>query len=60
MDPYPQRGAPSPTRGDQAFLRVRISDDLKPSGYIAVYLDNGTQLFVRANDLLRFDRAPSS
>jgi hypothetical protein len=57
LGPYFERGAPPTTNTREAFLRVRVSDDLKPSGYVAVYLDSGTQLLVRSRDLLRFNTA---
>jgi hypothetical protein len=42
------------TSAREAFLRVRVSDDFKPSTYVAVYLDNGTQLIVRDSLLCHF------
>jgi anti-anti-sigma factor len=45
------------TSAREAFLRVRVSDDFKPSTYVAVYLDNGTQLIVRDSELRRFHSA---
>jgi hypothetical protein len=57
LRPYFEGGAPPTTNARKAFLRVRVSDDLKPSGYVAVYLDTGTQLIVRGRDLLRFNSA---
>jgi hypothetical protein len=60
LGPYFQSGAPPTTSTREAFLRVRVSDDLKPSGYVAVYLPSGTQLLVRCDDLVRFDCAVSS
>ena len=38
-----------------AFLRVRVTGDVGPTGYLVVYLPSGTQLVLRERDLLRFD-----
>ena len=57
LGPYFEGGAPPTTNAREAFIRVRVSDDVKPSGYVGVYMDSGTQLLVRACDLLRFDSA---
>ena len=53
LEPYFERGAPRSAGAREAFLRVRVSDDVKPSGYVTVYLETGTQLVVRSRDLLR-------
>ena len=49
----PQSDASRATSVRGVFLRVRVSEDRTPSGYVAAYLADGTQLVVRADDLLR-------
>jgi hypothetical protein len=55
--PYFQSGSPPIENGHDAFLRVRVTKDLEPNGYLTVYLPSGTALNVRGCDLLRIKRA---
>ncbi len=50
-------GAPPVTSDREAFLRVRVSDDVKPGGHVTVYLAAGTPLVVLQRDLLQFTSA---
>ena len=59
--PYFKSGLPPIETGHDALLRVRVTKDAEPNGYVTVYLPNGTALHVRGQDLLRVnDRAGSS
>jgi hypothetical protein len=49
-----------PTRADEAYIRVRVTEDVNPDGYVGVYLPTGTRLDVRASDLLRFNPETAS
>ena len=49
-----------PTRADEAYIRVRVTEDVNPNGYVGVYLPTGTRLDVRASDLLRFNPGAAS
>ena len=53
--PYFRNGAPPDTDDHEGFLRVRVSDDVMPTGYVAVYLATGTQVMVAAHEVLLFD-----
>ena len=54
--PYFRPGAVVTTERP-GFLRVRVSDDITANGYVAVYLDTGTQIVVRSRDVLALDAA---
>jgi len=56
--PYFENGSPPSANPGEALLRVRVTDDLRANGYIAVYLPTATQLVVRRRDLLRVDQSP--
>ncbi len=56
LERYFPEGVPSTTSGRDALLRVRVSDDLESSGYVAVYSATGTQLIVRRSELLRLEQ----
>ncbi len=43
------RAAPGHHEG---FLRVRVSDDVKPTGYVVVYLATGTAITVATDQVL--------
>ena len=60
LAPYFLSGSPPTTNASEAFIRVRVTEGVRPTGYIAVYLPTGTQLIVRGRDLLRFSRGPES
>ena len=51
--PYFEGGSPPIDNGHVAFLRVRVTKDPEPNGYVIVYLPSGTALQVRGQDLLR-------
>ena len=55
LTPYFLCGEPPTTNAVEAFIRVRVTEGVGPTGYIAVYLPSGTQLVVRGRDLLRVD-----
>jgi hypothetical protein len=57
--PYFQDGAPPTTNAEEAFLRVSVFSELKPSGSIAVYLSSGTRINVQCRDLLHFKACAS-
>jgi len=52
---YFPSGEPPTTTAGEAFIRVRVTECVGPTGYVAVYLPSGTQLVVRGRDLLRVD-----
>jgi hypothetical protein len=58
--PYFLGGAASTTNASEAFIRVRVTGGVGPTGYIAVYLPTGTQLVVRGRDLLRVESEASA
>jgi hypothetical protein len=51
---FHNRPTSTSSRDRQAYLRVRVSDDVTPSGYVAVYLATGTQILVPTRELLRY------
>ena len=57
--PFFESGSPPIENGHDALLRVRVTKEPEPNGYLVVYLPNGTALHVRSQDLLRVnDAAP--
>ena len=44
-------------RGDDrdGFIRVRVSDNLRPTGYVAVYLPTGTEILVSADEVFSLE-----
>jgi hypothetical protein len=52
--PYFADGVP-PRSDRDGFIRVRVSDRLKPTGYVAVYLASGTEILVVADEVLSFE-----
>ena len=53
LTPYFLCGEPPSANAGEAFIQVRVTEGVGPTGYIAVYLPSGTQLVVRGRDLLR-------
>ncbi len=53
--PYFQHSGTPAATDRTGYLRIRVSDDVKENGYIAVYLVNGTQLVVAAREILQFE-----
>ena len=56
--PYFDTGCQDPPAQGVAYLRVRATNDPGANGSITVFLADGTAMYVRANDLLRFDPSP--
>ena len=55
FDSYVRHRIASTTTGErEAYLRVRVSDDVSASGHVAVYLATGTQIVVPVQELLRY------
>ena len=48
------RSRPTPTDTD-AYIRVRITDEPRPDGFMLVYLPDATGLVVNSRHLLRLD-----
>ena len=57
---FHHRSTSTTNRDRQAYLRVRVSDDVTPSGYVAVYLATGTQILVPTREVLRYQGADVS
>ena len=56
--PYFDTACQDPPAHGVAYLRVRATNDPGAHGWITVFLPDGTAMYVRANDLLRFDPSP--
>jgi hypothetical protein len=52
FEPYFRDGAARSTAGRHALLRVRVSDDVRSTDHVAVYLETGTELVVPTRELV--------
>jgi hypothetical protein len=48
-------GSPPTTTAREAFIRVHVTEGVRPTGCLAVYLPSETQRIVGGRDLLRFN-----
>ena len=58
--PYLEGRSPQARADSDVFIRVRVTDGLRPDGSVLVYLADGTALVVKGDLLLQLDTRPDS